>query len=150
MCLAAVALHLLNRFVLEPLSGDPGDFFHCYADDVLCLPLALPLLLWLLRRLGLRADDRPPTIAEIALLWALWSWFCEVVAPNLPQLYAHAVGDPLDVAAYAAGGAAAALLWRSPLRPRFCDGAGATLGVLIAVLCAHVLLFVQLPPATTR
>jgi len=116
-----VLLYWVNRWVLKPMTGDPNDFFHCYWNDVLCIPLWLPLVLALHRLLGLRRHDRPPTIGEILLHLGIWSWFFEVLAPSEPWLFPRTIGDPLDIVAYAIGAGIAALLWRS----RFYPGDGA-------------------------
>lgn len=113
--LVAVALYLLNRFVVRPATGDPGDFFHCYLNDVLCLPFWMPPLLWICRGLGLRRHDAPPTVGELLFYVLLWSLWFEGIAPASPirAWFPETVGDPWDVVAYAAGGLIGGLLWRS-------------------------------------
>ena len=85
-----------------------GIFLHGYFSDTLFIPAALPLMLWLQRRVGLRHTDVRPQWAEIIMHWAAWSVACEVVAPHLSTL---ATGDPWDVAAYAGGALVSGLLW---------------------------------------
>jgi len=107
LCLVACAAYGANRW-LVPFSWK-GAFLLGHFNDLLLIPAALPPWLWVLRRLGLRNDDTTPTWSEIALTTLLWSIAAELVAPHL---FAHAVGDRWDVAAYTGGAVAAGLLWQ--------------------------------------
>jgi len=109
LCLLACGLYALNRFWLRQHVG--GAFLHGYFNDLLLIPAALPLVLWLQRRMGVRPTDHRPQWGEIALHLVVWSFVAEAV---MPHLSAHAVGDWLDVAAYSAGGAVAGLWWQAP------------------------------------
>jgi len=107
------AIYLLNRWVLVPLTGNP--FLINWLGDLLLVPCALPLQVAIYHALGLRRRSCPPTGFEILAHVAFWSVLFEVVGP---RVLAGATGDPLDVAAYAAGGAAAHLWWRRKLPAR--------------------------------
>ena len=72
------------------------------------MPCALPPLLFLQRRLGLRTDDRVPSPGEITLYLIVWSVLFEVIGPHITR---RATGDPLDVIAYVMGGIVAGLWW---------------------------------------
>ena len=113
--LTAVALHLLNRFAIRPFTDDASDFWHCWFNDLLCVPFWLPPLLWLLRVLGLRRHDAPPTVLELLEMVVLWSAIFEWLVPTtrLAAYFPAAVGDPVDVAMYAAGAAIGGWLWGS-------------------------------------
>ena len=115
----AVIAYFVNRWALKPLTGDPADFWHCYANDVLCVPFWLPPQLRLARALGLRKHDLPPTITEIVVMVVVWSWLFELAVPSpaLRGLFPICVADELDVVAYAIGGLAAGMLWRSGRDP---------------------------------
>ena len=78
-------------------------------NDLLLIPAALPLVLWLQRRLGVRAGDTPPSWREIGLHFAVWSIAAEAIAP---LLWRHATGDWLDVAAYATGAVVSGCVWQ--------------------------------------
>jgi len=114
LCLAACGLYALNRWVLEPRLA--SSFLHSYFNDILLVPAALPIVLWVQRQLGLRAHDGAPTAGEIFLHLAVWSVVCELIGPHL---FARPVGDPLDVVAYAAGALLGWCWWRheSAARP---------------------------------
>ncbi|MFN3244848.1 MAG: hypothetical protein ACE37K_25325 [Planctomycetota bacterium] len=112
LCLLSALLYACNRFWWKPCTDDPSSFVHCYLGDVLCLPVLLPVTLWLQRRCGLRGHDGAPTAAEWLGHWLLWSVCFEAVGPSLPLLAPGAVRDPWDAVAYGIGGAFAAFCWR--------------------------------------
>ncbi len=106
LCLAACGLYALNVAWLRPHFG--GAFLRGQFNDTLLIPAALPLVLWVQRRLGVRPDDRRPTWSEIGLHLVVWSVAAEAIVPHL---LARATGDWRDVAAYAAGAAVAGTWW---------------------------------------
>lgn len=105
-CLTACALYLANRWFLKPIVGWP--FLHDHFNDLWLIPAALPPVLWLQRRLGLRSHDRPPDGAEIAFHLLVWSFLFEGIGPRVMAV----TGDPADVAAYAFGAVLAWAFWR--------------------------------------
>jgi hypothetical protein len=82
-------------------------FLNDYFNDLLLIPCALPPVLWLQRRLGLRGHDAPPDAREILLHLAVWSVLFEIAGPHLMQV----VGDMRDIAAYAVGALVAGWFW---------------------------------------
>ena len=119
--LASCSLYIFNRWLVKPLAG-PDSLFAWWFNDLLLMPCAVPLCLWLERRLALRGHDRPPTGAEIVFLWALWSVLFEILGPGW---FPGATGDWIDVAAYAAGGIFAWAWWNRPAPDLPKDGRGA-------------------------
>ena len=107
LCTGACAAYAVNTWLLP--EAWRGPFLREHFNDSLLIPAALPLVLWLQRRLGLRLSDEPPRWAEVALAVALWSVAAELVAP---LLFANATADWRDAVAYAAGGAIAGAWWR--------------------------------------
>jgi len=106
LCILGCAAYALNRWGVKPLSAD--GFLHSYFNDLWLIPCALPLLLWLQRRVGLRRHDGMPTGSEILGALAVWSVLFEALGPR----WMPVTGDPLDVVAYGVGGLAAWLWWR--------------------------------------
>lgn len=104
--LVSCAAYLMNRLLIKPWAG-PG-LLSWHFNDVLLLPAALPPVLWLHRRLGLRTHDRPPSAWEICGHWVFWSWLFEWAGP---RLYDRATADAVDILAYAVGGCLAWLWW---------------------------------------
>lgn len=109
LCLAGVAAYALGRWWLRPHSA-PGGFWHDQFTDVWLIPAALPLLLWLQRKIGLRLHDAPPRWSEIALHTVAWTLAAEVLAPLLT---ARATGDWRDALAYAGGAVMAGMWWHT-------------------------------------
>lgn len=109
--LCGISLYALNQAVFKPLSENP--FLAGHFNDLLLAPCALPVLLLIYRGLGLRPENGPPSAGEIFPVLFLWAALFEWAGP---RLFAHAVGDWLDVAAYLAGGLAAWAWWRRPAR----------------------------------
>ena len=79
--------------------------------DICLCDAALPLVLWLQRRLGFRTHDAPPDAREIALHFVVWSIAAEIIAPH----FAHVTGDWHDVLAYAIGALASWAWWKRDL-----------------------------------
>jgi hypothetical protein len=110
LCVAALLLYALNRWFLKP-HGIGGSFIHDYLNDLLCLPLFLPVILWCQATLGIRCHDQPPTIFEVLHNWIVFALIYEVVLPRLPVF--RTTADAWDAAAYLAGGLLAWVCWRA-------------------------------------
>lgn len=108
--LSSAAIYLVNKFVFKEFTSWP--FCHGYVYDLICIPFTLPPILWGLRRLRLRVDDRPPTLWEIAGAVVGYSLVFEVWLPMVPIRSRYIYADPWDVLCYAAGGVGADLWWR--------------------------------------
>lgn len=106
--LLGCAAFAANRWLVVPrLVG--GGFLRSHFNDLWMVPCVLPPLLWLYRRLGLRAHDAPPAVSEILFHLVFWSLFCEWLGPVLVP---RSTGDPWDVLAYAVGALFAGLWWQ--------------------------------------
>ena len=108
LCLICCGFYALNRWIVKPRVH--SAFLRGQFDDMLLIPCALPLVLWLQRKLRLRNHDLPPTPAEIFFHLLVWSVLFEVIGPHIMRV----TGDPLDVLAYVVGGIAAGLWWNRP------------------------------------
>lgn len=104
--LVGAAAYAVNRWLVKPHLH--AGFFHDHFNDLWLIPCALPLMLWLHRRLGWRTHDDPPQISEISFHLLVWSILFEWIGP---QIMPHTTGDPWDVVAYAAGGLFAGWWW---------------------------------------
>jgi hypothetical protein len=103
--LATIA-YAVNRWGLKPRLA--SAFLHGQFNDLLLIPAALPVVLWLHSLMGWRDADLPPTGSEITLHLVAWSVICEGVGP---RWFHWGVADAWDLVAYAVGGLAAGLWW---------------------------------------
>jgi hypothetical protein len=106
LCYSALLLYSLNRWILKPHFRSP--FLHNHFNDLLLIPAALPVVLWIQHLLELRGHDDFPTWMEMAFHWAVWSIICEGIGPFWLK---SGTADIWDVACYAIGGIAACLWW---------------------------------------
>jgi hypothetical protein len=105
----AIVVYAINRWALKP-HGIGGAFTHGYLNDVLCLPLFLPGILYAQRRLRLRGHDGYPRAWEILQHWLVFSVVFEIVLPRYPEWF-RTTADPFDVVAYFVGGLLAGCYW---------------------------------------
>jgi hypothetical protein len=114
-CVSLTA-YAVNRLVILPhLHGflhAHGEwlwpFLHSHFDDLLMMPVALPVVLWLQRLGGLRNHDRPPGWREMSAHCAVWSVMAKIIGPFWLHI---GTADPWDILYFAAGGIAACFWW---------------------------------------
>ena len=112
--LTATIGYFLNRWLLKPLL--PSTFLHGHFADLLLIPAALPVVLWVQHLVGLREHDRVPSWTEMLLHLAVWSLICEFIGPHWLH---HGTADVWDVVAYAVGGVVARLWWNRSVQKVF-------------------------------
>lgn len=108
--LFCVCLYFINRWVLKPYL--PNVFCRSYLNDVICLPFWIPIMLFLMRKVGLRKDDAPPSASEILIPLLVWSWVFEVYLPSTSLFKGLATSDYRDIVAYTVGGFLGAMFWK--------------------------------------
>jgi hypothetical protein len=111
LCIACCVLYVVNRWLVKPVTT--SVFLHGYFNDSLMIPCALPFLLWVQRKFGLRQNDAAPDAKEILFHLVIWSVLFEWIGPHIMNV----TGDVWDVVAYT-GGAVLAWAWwnRTQLR----------------------------------
>jgi hypothetical protein len=108
--LASLILYAVNRWFLKRAVA--SAFLHDHLNDLLCIPFWVPIMLWAMRKGGLRNDNAPPRSYEILVPLVVWSLTFEVLLPRLGPFQHLAHADPFDVLAYAVGALIAAVFWR--------------------------------------
>ena len=108
--LACLAAYFVNRLILKPFTSI--EFFHSYLNDLICIPFWVPIMLFLMRKVGLRRGDGPPEAYEVLIPLIGWSYFFEVYLPGQAPFAQLAIPDPFDVFYYAAGALLASMFWR--------------------------------------
>jgi hypothetical protein len=119
LCIGALILYATNRWLFKPY-GVGGEFGRDYLNDLLCLPLLLPMILYVQRCLGVRRHDAAPRLWEVLQHVAVFSIVFELILPSHPQWF-RSTADPLDAVAYLAGGIGGWLWWSGRagvVRPR--------------------------------
>ncbi|MDB5290669.1 MAG: hypothetical protein JWL69_1910 [Phycisphaerales bacterium] len=114
VCIASLVLYTINRYFLKP-HHIGGWFTHGYFNDVLCLPLFVPMILYAQHLIGLRKHFGFPRLWEIFQNWVVFTVVFQVVIPRFPKTFI-AAGDPYDILAYLAGGVIAWIYWSAPAR----------------------------------
>lgn len=109
VCVVSVILYAINRYLLKP-HHIGGWFTHGYFNDVLCLPLFVPLILLAQRMVLVRRHDGYPRWWEILQHFVIFSIVFQVVLPRFPGAFTSA-GDPYDMLAYLMGGILAGAYW---------------------------------------
>ena len=108
--LLSLSIYLVNRLWLEPMM--PDTFFNQHLNDLLCIPLCVPVMLYLLRRVGLRTQDHAPGTLEIIVPLIVWSSVFEIWLPDIGPFRGAAVRDHADIFWYALGALVALLSWQ--------------------------------------
>jgi hypothetical protein len=107
--LACCGLYLVNRWVIKPHVA--GGFFHEHLNDLICIPVFVPIMVFAMRKLRLRCTDEPPPLHEIAIPLVIWSLLFEVLLPQNENWGRGMTADHLDVVSYALGAFLASLFW---------------------------------------
>ena len=113
--LGCLGLYLVNRLLIKPHLSVYSSFFHGHLDDILFVPVALPVFLFVYRQIGLRPDDEPPRFWEMGWHLLVWSIFFKWFAPVTLH---RGVADPVDLLCYGGGGLAACAFWKIDSRRR--------------------------------
>ncbi len=103
-------LYFLNRWILKLLF--PIPFLHNSLNDLICIPFWVPIMLWGMRKTGLRTDDAPPQWYEIILPLIVWSIVFEMILPQIKFFRHLATADPADIMYYTLGALGASLFWQ--------------------------------------
>jgi hypothetical protein len=115
-----VVLYFANRFLIKRFVG--GGFFHDHLNDLICIPFWVPIMVFLLRKVGLRKDDGPPRADEVLIPLVMWSAIFELYLPHVRYFERLATGDYTDILCYVTGAFAASLVWQVlyRIRPQAC------------------------------
>ncbi len=116
---ACFILYFVNRWLLRPAFS--LTFLHSYLNDVICIPFWVPIMLYGMRRTGLRRNDDPPHPHEVIIPLLIWSAVFELWLPQTRLFQGRAVADPLDIMAYTLGALGATLFWQASYGRRHMD-----------------------------
>jgi hypothetical protein len=111
LSLTGVVLYAAHKLLIKPTTWGSHGLLHDYLNDFLLIPIFLPPTLWVLRRLGVRTHDGPPSGIEIVSLLAMWAALFLWVFPEFRWMFRHSTRDPYNAVAYTVGAAVAGLVW---------------------------------------
>jgi hypothetical protein len=102
------ALYTANKLLIFPFNFINCKFTRFYLNDLLLVPVLLPIILFFSRVLRFRRDNFPPRFIEIVIPVAIWSIAFEFIGPHF---FGKGTSDPFDVLAYCMGGFLSWLAW---------------------------------------
>jgi len=108
--LCCVLVYFVNRLIFKNVW--PTGFVHEHLNDLICIPLWVPIMLWVERLLMLRPDDRPPDAIEVIVPLLVWSWVFEMILPGTEMFGRYCTADAWDIVYYSLGAVGAAIIWR--------------------------------------
>ncbi len=114
--LGCVILYFVNRLVIKRFVG--SGFCHDHLNDLICIPFWVPIMVFLMRKVGLRRHDDPPGADEILIPLVMWSAIFELYLPRVRYFEHLATPDCVDVLYYALGGLLASVVWQIIYRER--------------------------------
>ena len=105
----ATVLYCSNKFILLQLGQLTGTFLESYLNDILLVPVLLPILTWIAGKAGWRNLGARPSHWEILATLVPVIIVCEYIGPFYLR---KGVADPLDILAYVAGGLISWSYWK--------------------------------------
>lgn len=104
----SLIIYSMNKFAFLKFGLWSYKFCSYYLNDLLLVPVVVPIILFFSKILKLRDIYFPPTFLEIIVPLAIWSIAFELVGPFC---FGKGTSDPSDVLAYCLGGLISWLIW---------------------------------------
>ena len=106
--LFSLTIYSMNKLSLYKFGPWSYKFCTYYLNDLLLVPVVMPIVLFFSKILKLRDIYSPPTFLEIIVPLAIWSIAFELIGPFF---FGKGTPDPSDVLAYCLGGLISWLIW---------------------------------------
>lgn len=106
--LFSLILYAMNKWLFLKFGFWSYKFCTSYLNDLLLVPVVVPIVLFFSRVFKLRDTYSPPMFLEIIVPLALWSIAFELIGPFC---FGKGTSDPSDVLAYCLGGLISWLIW---------------------------------------
>ena len=106
--LIALVIYSTNKSSFLGLHFSSYKFCTCHLNDLLLVPVAIPIILSFSRILKLRAVYSPPRFLEIIWPLTIWSIAFELIGPFY---FGKGISDYVDVFAYCLGGLISWIIW---------------------------------------
>lgn len=104
----SLTLYSVNKWIIAPHESWTCKFCNCYLNDILLVPVMVPIILFFLRLFRVRDSYSPPLILEIIVPLIIWSIASEYIGPFY---FGRGTSDPVDILAYFLGGFASWMIW---------------------------------------
>lgn len=106
--LFSLTLYSINKLSLLGSEFWNDEYSNYYLNDLLLVPVLVPIILYVSRILNFRDGYAPPNGLEIILPLAIWSIAFELVGPFC---FGKGTADPVDVLVYWLGGLTSWIIW---------------------------------------
>lgn len=106
-CVSIYACNAVAEYV-----GASNQWVRSYLNDILIVPVFVPLILYVSRRLDARKTDDPPRLIEVVIPVVIWSAVFEVFLPAREGWRRLTFADEYDVVSYLLGGVISCWIWR--------------------------------------
>jgi len=104
----SLAIYAANKSSILGITSNSHGFGSHYLNDLLLIPVLVPIILFSTRLLGYRDSHFPPTFLEILTMLVIWAIAFELIGP---LFFGKGISDPLDVLAYSIGGLISWIIW---------------------------------------
>jgi len=106
--LLSLAIYFINKSSFLEHEFWSCKFCNYYLNDLLLVPVLVPIILFFSRIFKFRNGYSPPMFLEIIVPLSIWSIAFELIGPFY---FGKGTSDPVDVFAYCLGGLTSWLIW---------------------------------------
>jgi len=106
--LFSITLYSINKCFFSGSENWNYAFCNYYLNDLLLVPVLVPIILFLSRILKFREYYSYPKYLEIVIPLVIWSVAFEIIGPFY---FTKGTSDPIDVLVYCIGGLISWIIW---------------------------------------
>jgi len=107
--LVCTSLYIIHEVVGFPFTHWLSNLANSYLNDFLFIPVALPIILYFLRKCNFRKFDNSPLFHEVLIPVAIWALVLEYIGP---RFFSKGVPDLLDIYVYGISGIFCYFSWQ--------------------------------------
>jgi hypothetical protein len=102
-------VYLLNTVLIRSNCGLDCAFTRSYLNDLLLVPVTIPVLFEFFTLVNLREEEGMPKLFEFLPILIIWSLLFEVIGPNFLGM---GFGDVVDIGSYFLGAFVSIAVWK--------------------------------------
>ena len=106
----ALLIYFINKYVFSVFDYFHSGFLAYYLNDLLLIPVVLPILLYLAEILNFRRSNGPPSFIEIIIPVTIWIISFELIGPHMFEM---GTADIVDAFAYIVGATVSWWIWNN-------------------------------------